>query len=36
VGDVFMRNVLTVFDVGAAQVRFSARECQLTNGTITV
>jgi len=35
VGDVFMRNVLTVFDVGAAQVRFSARKCQLTNGTIT-
>jgi hypothetical protein len=35
VGDVFMRNVLTVFDVGAAQVRFSARQCQLTNGTIT-
>jgi len=35
VGDVFMRNVLTVFDVGAAQVRFSARPCQLTNGTIT-
>jgi hypothetical protein len=35
VGDVFMRNVLTVFDVGAAQVRFSARQCALTNGTIT-
>jgi hypothetical protein len=35
VGDVFMRNVLTVFDVEAAQVRFSARQCQLTNGTIT-
>jgi len=35
VGDVFMRNVLTVFDLGAAQVRFSARKCQLTNGTIT-
>jgi len=35
VGDVFMRNVLTVFDVGAAQVRFSARKCQLTNGAIT-
>lgn len=25
-GDVFMRNVLTVFDLGAAEVRFSARE----------
>lgn len=25
-GDVFMRNVLTVFDVGAAEVRFAARE----------
>lgn len=36
VGDVFMRNVLTVFDVGAGQVRFSARPCQLTNGTITI
>lgn len=35
VGDVFMRNVLTVFDVGAGQVRFSARECVLTNGTLT-
>ncbi|KAI4723941.1 acid protease [Aureobasidium sp. EXF-10728] len=35
IGDVFMRNVLTVFDVGAAQVRFSARTCQLTDGTIT-
>jgi hypothetical protein len=35
VGDVFFRNVLTVFDVGAAQVRFSARQCQLTGGTIT-
>lgn len=35
VGDVFMRNVLTVFDVGAGQIRFSARPCQLTNGTIT-
>lgn len=35
VGDVFMRNVLTVFDVGAGQVRFSARPSQLTNGTIT-
>jgi hypothetical protein len=35
VGDVFMRNVLTVFDVGASQIRFAARECQLTNGTIT-
>lgn len=35
IGDTFMRNVLTVFDVGAAQVRFSARQCQLTNGTIT-
>ncbi|TIA10591.1 acid protease [Aureobasidium pullulans] len=34
-GDVFMRNVLTVFDVGAGQVRFSARELQLTNGTVT-
>ncbi|KAG9755406.1 acid protease, partial [Aureobasidium melanogenum] len=36
IGDTFMRNVLTVFDVGAAQVRFSARECQLSNGTITL
>ncbi|CAD0096013.1 unnamed protein product [Aureobasidium mustum] len=36
IGDVFMRNVLTVFDVGAAQVRFSARQCQLTNGAITI
>ena len=25
-GDVFLRNVLAVFDVGAAQMRFSARE----------
>lgn len=36
IGDTFMRNVLTVFDVGAAQIRFSARKCQLTNGTITI
>ncbi|KAI5242473.1 acid protease [Aureobasidium subglaciale] len=35
IGDVFMRNVLSVFDVGAGQVRFSARASTLTNGTVT-
>ena len=36
VGDVFLRNVLAVFDVGAAQIRFAARQSVLTNGTISM